>query len=104
VLAEGDVLVLRSVILEAEWVLRSAFRLSRRRIATILRGLLGLAGVTIEGAANVARALDWFEAGLDFADAMHLAATPDGDEFVTFDRSLARRARHLRGTPPVREP
>ena len=104
VLSGGDVLVPTTVVLEAEWVLRSTYRLSRQRIAAILRGLMGLPGVSVERAGVVGRALGWFQAGLDFADALHLAATPEGADFVTFDRALARRAAALPGTPPVREP
>jgi predicted nucleic acid-binding protein len=40
----------------------------------------------------VAQALDAYDAGLDFADALHLAATPHAEAFFTFDRRLARAA------------
>jgi predicted nucleic-acid-binding protein len=104
VLDGDDVLVLKNVVLEAEWVLRSVYRLPRPRIAEILRGVMGLPRVTVEDAEAVGRALNWFEAGLDFADAVHLAATPAGAEFVSFDRDLARRVAGLAGAPAVREP
>ena len=42
------------------------------------------------------------EAGLDFADAMHLAATPADGDFITFDRALARRAARLADAPAAR--
>jgi predicted nucleic-acid-binding protein len=102
VFEQGDILLLNSVVLESEWVLRSLYRLPRARIASILRGLVGLPGVTLENAALVARALAWFEAGLDFADAMHLAATPADGDFITFDRALARRAARLADAPMAR--
>ena len=38
------------------------------------------------------QALQGFEGGLDFADALHAAQRRDGERFVTFDRQLARRA------------
>jgi predicted nucleic-acid-binding protein len=99
IIETGDILLLNSVILETAWVLRSLYRLPPTRIASILRGLIGLPGVALESAQTVAKALDWFEAGLDFADAMHLAATPADAEFVTFDQALVRDAAKLVGTP-----
>lgn len=104
VLGGGPVGLLRTVLLELEWVLRSTYRLPRARVLAILRGLTALPTVEIEDADRVARALDWFEAGLDFADAMHLAAAGDGETFVTFDRGLIRRAGRLATAVPVRAP
>ena len=68
----GDIFVATTVLLEAEWVLRSAYGLSAERIVGALRGLAGLPGVRLEDAPLVAQALDWAERGLDFADALHL--------------------------------
>jgi predicted nucleic-acid-binding protein len=97
--------LLRTVLLETEWVLRSRYRLSRGQVLAALRGLTTLPKVEVEDADRVARALDWFEAGLDFADAMHLAATAEEETFVTFDRDLIRRAAGRGGLAvPVREP
>jgi predicted nucleic acid-binding protein len=38
------------------------------------------------------RALQGYEAGLDFADALHAAQRQDGDGFASFDKQLASRA------------
>ena len=43
----------------------------------------------------VAREFAWFEAGLDFADALHLSLAEDADEFVTLDARFAERARRI---------
>lgn len=102
-LAQGGVLILKTVLLESEWVLRSIYRLGRRRIASVLRGLLGLPGVTVEDSAAVARALDWLDREMDFGDALHLASTPPGATFVSFDRALVRQAARLVGAPTVRD-
>ena len=102
-LTEGEVLVLKTVLLESEWVLRSVYRLRRRRIASALRGLLGLPGVTVEDPSAVARALDWLDQGMDLADALHLASSPPGATFVTFDRALVRQAALLDGTPAAQD-
>jgi predicted nucleic acid-binding protein len=43
--------------------------------------------------------------GIDFADALHLAASKSCSELLTFDdRGYARRAKKLRLKPPVRVP
>jgi hypothetical protein len=50
---------------------------------------------------RVARGLEWYGAGLDFADARHLAFAPGGGSFATCDAKLLRRARKLDGDPQV---
>jgi predicted nucleic-acid-binding protein len=99
----GDILIATTVALESEWVLRCAFEFQPTQIAMGLRGLAGLPGVTIEEPAPLAQALDWMEAGMDFADALHLAKAGDCDAFLSFDRKLARAAKG-RATIPVVAP
>lgn len=89
---KSDVVVATTVLLETEWVLRSAYGFDRGSICSAFRRLLGLANVTPGDPAIVSQALDAFESGLDFADALHLASTPKVDAFFTFDARLARRA------------
>ena len=103
-LRSGAVLVLKTVLMEAEWVLRTSYRLDRTAIGLGLRRLLGLPGVEVEDEAAVARAFAWFDQGLDFADALHLASSGDADAFATFDRTLQRRARTIADAPPVISP
>ena len=88
-----DVIIATTVLLETEWVLRSAYGFDRRLICDAFRRLLGLANVAPEAPAAVSQALDAYESGLDFADALHLAATPRVEGFFTFDAKLARVAR-----------
>jgi predicted nucleic-acid-binding protein len=102
-LARHDVVVPLTVLLESEWVLRTVFGFPAADVVRALRGFAGLARVTIEGADIAAQALTWAERGLDFADALHLAAARSHGGFVTFDKALARAARRL-GAPTVREP
>jgi predicted nucleic acid-binding protein len=91
----SPVVILPTVLLESEWVLRGAYRLTAGVIAQSFRKLLGVPGVTAESAAPVARAIDWYERGLDFADALHLALAHDAEALATFDAKLARRAARL---------
>jgi predicted nucleic acid-binding protein len=51
----------------------------------------------------VAAALKWADGGMDFADALHLAAAPDCEAFVTFDQKMAKASEGL-NTPAIREP
>jgi len=72
-MAAGGVFVATTVLLETEWVLRQTYRLSRPVIVDFLRALTVLTGVTIEDTDRLTTALDWVDAGMDFADALHLA-------------------------------
>lgn len=89
----SEVFVPASAILEAEWVLRSAYGFEAPAISRAFRGFLGLANVAPESPAILAQALDAYDAGLDFADALHLCSSHPASAFHTFDRRLVRAAR-----------
>lgn len=91
----SEVFVPASVVLEAEWVLRSAYGFGAAAISSAFRGFLGLANVTPQSPAILAQALDAYDAGLDFADALHLCSSHEATTFYTFDRRLIRGARGL---------
>ena len=99
VLAAGDVFVATTVILETEWVLRAGYNFGADAIATGLRAIGGLPGMTLEEPAEVAQALDWLGQGIDFADALHLAKAGQCSALVTFDRKLAKRAKGIAPVP-----
>lgn len=92
----------RTVLLETAWVLAGSYQLTRETIAQALRGIAGMPNVVVEEADAVARAIEWYEAGMDVADALHLATCPEVEAFVTFDRKMARRSRAVGPTIPVR--
>jgi len=97
------VFIPRTVMLEAEWVLRAVYGLSADEIIPSLRALAGLPDVSVEDSGVVARAMDWAEAGMDFADALHLAASAECSSFLTFDQRFARagtRLGHIQVTAP----
>jgi predicted nucleic acid-binding protein len=81
-----------TVLLEAEWVLRRAFRFPPAEICAALRHACGLTNVSLRDAGLVAQAINWHEAGLDFADALHLATSGDTD-LRTFDVDFIKRAK-----------
>jgi predicted nucleic-acid-binding protein len=100
----GSAFVPKTVVLETEWVLRSLYRFERAAIEDGIARLLGLPGLELEDRPAVARALEWYGQGLDFADALHLASSGRAEGFATFDRALRRRARRLRDAVPVVAP
>jgi predicted nucleic-acid-binding protein len=97
----GDIFIGVTVLLETEWVLRAGYGFGSQEIACGLRALAGLRGVAVEEPMQIALALDWMGAGMDFADAVHLARSHQCSAFVTFDRKLAKRAKDLAPTPVV---
>lgn len=88
----GDIFVATTVLLESEWVLRSAYGFATERIVQAMRDFAGLPGVTLEDPLLAARALEWAAQGLDFADALHLGRAEGCTAFMSFDRGLAKAA------------
>lgn len=84
-----------TVILETEWVLRAAYELPPAAICAAFRGVFGLANVTLGNAPMLAKVIDWHEAGLDFADAFHLALSQGQDAIKTFDVNFIKRGKSL---------
>jgi predicted nucleic-acid-binding protein len=98
-----DVFVPTTVLLETEWVLRSAYDLPAEKVADRLAAVAGLPRVTLEEPACVAQALAWVQSGMDFADALHLSKTESCEAMVSFDRRFARVAAKV-GAIEVRIP
>ena len=90
-----------TVLLELEWVLRGFYELRTRDISRVLRALASIEHVTLEDRDAVLVALDAFDKGLDFADALHLARSSRASGFATFDQRLAKRAKGLALAPPL---
>ena len=81
-----------SVLMECEWVLRGSYGLTASLIAASFRDLLALRNIDAIDPLLTQQALHGYEAGLDFADALHATQRRDGERFATFDRTFARRA------------
>ncbi len=90
-----------TVLLELEWVMRGFYELPLKDISRVLRALTGIEHITLEDRDAVLLALDAFDGGLDFADALHVARSPRASGFLTFDQRLAKRGRILGLVPPV---
>ena len=102
VMKSDDLFVCKTVLLELEWVLRFAYRFGRPAIAHALRHLLGLSRLLVEDDKAVVSSLAAYEAGMDFADALHLSSSAQGvTELATFDRAFARTAASAEIRPRV---
>ena len=92
-----------TVVLESDWVLRSAYGYGAGEVAGALRRFAGLPTVILESPERIARALDMVDQGVDFADALHLTRAEHCEGFITFDRRLVKAAGAL-GVSTVRTP
>ncbi|MDD5300531.1 MAG: type II toxin-antitoxin system VapC family toxin [Gallionella sp.] len=100
----GAVFVSISVILEFEWVMRGFYELSRKDIQRVFESLCGLENVQIEDRGIVLAALNAYQKGLDFADALHLARADFCNAFLSFDQRLKKRAKAAGLSPAVDTP
>jgi predicted nucleic acid-binding protein len=92
-LIDGEaVFVPVTVMLETEWVLRSTYGYQPAEVAQALRAFAGLPTVTAEDGSLLAAALDLAEAGMDFADALHLGRSGQCDGLASFDRKFVKAA------------
>ena len=96
------VLILRTVLLEAEWVLRSRFGLERSLIHRFFAELAETSGVEIEAESATRRAIGAYAKGVDFADALHASAA--AVPFHTFDEKLLKQRRRISGSDVVGVP
>jgi len=82
--------ILKTVVLELAWVLFSSdgYNLPRIVVVERLRHICGLPTINVEDAISVAQAITWYEQGMDFADALHLASSSSCKSFVTMDRKM----------------
>jgi predicted nucleic acid-binding protein len=87
-------ILLPTLLMEAAWVLRSSYKLSRRQVAARLHRLVGNANARIVLPDAVAWALPKASDGDDFADALHiaLAASAGATSFATFDLDISALA------------
>lgn len=103
VFRKDRLLISETVLLETEWVLRYAYGFSPTAIYGAFLKLCGLPNVTLSDPNRMRTALEWYSEGMDFADALHLAASQDCRVFYTFDKKLVRKAQN-RGRCAAIEP
>lgn len=89
-----------TVILELVWVLTTEGK-PREEVAAALRGLLAMSAFKPKEPDVLRHAIDWYESGMDFPDALHLAMSAGESEMVTFDDKFTKRAKREGAAPPV---
>ncbi len=86
-----DFLLTPTVLLEAEWVLRSYYGWSREQRVRGLESLLDLPHA-VAFPASARWALTQTAKGADFADMMHIAGAEGASSFASFEKRLKRLA------------
>lgn len=94
------VTVTPTIVLELVWVLECS-DCTRAEIVGALRHVLGLPNMRLPNEAALYRTVQWFEQGLDFADALHLALSPATATLMTFDKDFVNKAKRLEAFPAV---
>ena len=90
-----EIFIPDTVILETEWVLRFAYDYSSTEICASLKKLFGLPNVTLTNDLIVSQAITWYESGLDFADAFHLALSQELPALKTVDTKFIKRSKNI---------
>lgn len=81
-----------TVMLELVWVLESR-GFSAANIVHGVTALLGIPNFRPEHELAIRQALRGYQAGMDFADALHLALSAPQEKFMTFDKAVARKTK-----------
>lgn len=92
---QEELFIPETVLLETEWVLRSAYDFASSDVNRAFKRVLGLANIHVENEVKLAKVMDWHAQGLDFADAFHLASSEQLSGLVTFDEKFIRRAKDV---------
>jgi predicted nucleic acid-binding protein len=89
-----------TVFLELVWVLES-YDIERLAVVKNLRGFLGLPNIKPHQPQVLAKAINSYENGLDFGDALHLALCEHDSYVASFDDKFVKRAKKLSLSPAV---
>ena len=84
-----------TVILESEWVLRYVYSFTREQISGAFLKLIRLPNINLANPMTVYDALKWYENGLDFADALHLAESRHCKKMASFDKAFIKKSAGL---------
>ena len=103
ILKRPEIFIPETVMLETEWVLRHAYSFETTAIHDAFIKVCGLPNVILPNPHRMQTALQWYAGGMDFGDALHLAASQACGTFFSFDRKLLRKAEGC-GQCKVKEP
>ena len=91
-MAEGQLFIPFTVLIETEWVLRAVYALDRETVSRLLAHLSIIDEIALPDAEGVIWACARHAAGADFADMIHIVASREHDAFVSLERKLATQA------------
>lgn len=94
------VTVTPTIMLELVWVLECS-DCARGEIIDALRHVFGLPNMRLPNEVALYRTVQWYEQGLDFGDALHLAFSPATATLMTFDKDFANKAKRAEAFPVV---
>ena len=92
-----------SVWLELVWVLQ-VNDCGNPEITKGLRHIIGLPNIRPRALDVFLHALRWYEEGMDFGDALHLAMSAGDARFASFDKAMEKSATRIGALPRVTRP
>ena len=95
IFTKNEIMLLDTVILETEWVLRFAYSFDSTAVSNAFTKLFGLPNIHSSNPDFVAQAIKWHSSGMDFADAFHLAQCENINRFFTFDNKFINNSKEL---------
>ena len=90
-----------TALAEMGFVLLSFYEVTRAELTACVQKLMALPQIELENESRIAQALQAFEGGMDWFDALLWTTTPVKCTLATFDKQFARRAKKLAWTPKV---
>lgn len=81
--------------------MRAFYGLPTKGISRVMRALASNEHIALEDCDAVLAAVDAFDKGLDFADALHVACSSRASGLATLNQGLAKRAKAFALTPTV---
>ncbi|RLZ10852.1 PIN domain-containing protein [Acinetobacter sp. 2JN-4] len=94
--------VAKTVLLEFEWVMRGFYQFNRQQISSVFEHISTLSHIKVEDEVNINQALQYYEKGLDFADAIHLVSYSTCEKIYSFDdKKFSRKAAKLKIQPEI---
>ena len=102
--SRGALFVPITVSLELEWTLRGPYKMPRAAIVKSFEGFLSVRNLNFERSGDINQALKHYQAGFDFADALHHAGATGCEALATFDKLFEKLASKAVLQPPVIAP
>ena len=96
-LRENTCFFSKTVLLELVWVLSSknGYNLSREIVVERIKHIVGLENITTENDQYFATTLEWYLAGMDFADTLHLIGSELSALLKMLHKEKQKRAGNL---------